>query len=163
MYQGKTGAGLHKALRILTIQLGLEDHLTQRWLQLNLLNLADVDTAIADWAANPQTRIVVGHQGEGAHFRPCLLFAIKQLMAAAAGSQPVKLDGTAQQGRKIAHLDVYAIDAHPGIQGRFFPELRLPGEQGGINAVNLQLDLHPFFGCAQLLDLARLKSQIEHG
>ena len=136
LHQGKASAGLQETLGVMTIEFSFEDHLTQRWLQLNLFNFADIDPAIADRAANPEPRIVISDQREGAYFRTGLLFTVKQLMAATAIGQPVELDGTAQQGRQITDFDLDAINPDPGIDGRFLPELRLLGEEGGIHAIN---------------------------
>ncbi len=62
LHQGKARSGLQETLGVLAIQLGFEDHLSQGRLQFNQLNLADIDTAIADRAANPEPRITLCHQ-----------------------------------------------------------------------------------------------------
>ncbi len=83
-------------------------------------------------------------------------------MAVAAIGQPIELDGTAQQGTKIANFYLHTIDPYPGVDSRFFPELWLAGEERGVDAVNLELYLHSLFGSTQLFHLARFQPQIEH-
>ncbi len=130
LHQGEAGTRLQEARGILAIQLGLEDHLAQGRLQLNLFNLTDVDPAVADRAADSESRVAVGHQGECPYLGLGLLLAVKQLVTAAACAEPIEFDGAAQQGGEVPHLDLHAIHPYPGIQRRFFPELRLLLQQG---------------------------------
>ncbi|MNF39243.1 hypothetical protein D3C84_202100 [compost metagenome] len=161
LHQGEPGPGLQEARGILLIQLGLEAHLTEGGVQFDLLHLADVDPPIADGAAHPEPGIALGGQRQRPHPGSGLLLAVEQLMTAAAGAEPIKFDAAAQQGGEVPHLDLYPVQPDLAVDGRFLPELGLLLEQGRIDGIDLQGDLHAAVIRLQPLDLAGLQSQIE--
>ena len=163
LHQGIARPGLQEARGILLIQLGLEAHLAQGRVQFHLLYFADVHSAIADGAANPETRVVIRREREGTHLGACLLLAVKELMTAATCPQLVEFDGTTQQGGEVPHLDLHAVEPDLAVDGGLLPELRLLLEQRSIDGIDLQGDGHTAIIGIQRLDLARFQSQVEDG
>ena len=162
LHQGKAGPGLQETLGILRLELSLEDHLAQGWVQFDRGNLADVDPAITDNGASPEPGIAICDKGKGTHQRLGLLPVFKQFAIAMTGGGVGKLDAATQQGSQIARLDAHPVQTDMSIDGRLLPELGLIADEGGIDGIYLKADPHLALTYPELAHLARLQPEIEH-